>query len=585
MALCDAIRGLVYVLRMHEANILVDIGLCVVAATVLAYVAKLARQPLLLAYIGAGVILGPIGLALIEDQHTIERLAELGLAFLLFIVGLEIDVKKLIASGKVASVTTVVQVGGAGVLGAAAAYALGYRGLDVAYLGAAVAFSSTMIVVKLLADRFELDTAPGHLTLGILLVQDVLAIVVLAIQPKIGGGGEGSALVTLGLAGLKGLGLLSGTLAISRWVLPHIFRFVAKVPEVLLLSAISWCFLVCFVALKAEFSVAMGALIAGVSMSTFPYSLDVVAKLSSLRDFFVTLFFVSLGMLITVPSTATIVATLVLSGVCIASRFLTIWPSVRLLGLDNRAGILSSIHLAQTSEFALIIVLIGVSTQYKHIGPEIVSIVVLSLVVTSTVSTYMIQFSHHVVKWLLRTSTGTVLEDRQAKETRKFKRAGSKVVLVGCFRVGSSLVHGLRQAGIDFTVIDFAPNVHAGLERLGVTCNYGDISNLDVLEHAGVKEAEVLIASISDDFLRGVDNRKLLDLLRRVNPTAKIIVSADKLPLARQLYTAGADYVLVPRLTAAEHLLQVIQAIQAGELEPVKTMAQAALEGRDEVVP
>src|SRR5687768_11936191 len=200
----------------HGTDILHVIGLCVVAATVLAYVAKLTRQPLLLAYIGAGVLIGPIGLELIadKDRHLIERLAELGLAFLLFIVGLEIDVKKLIDSGKVASVTTIVQVAGSAVLGFAAAYALGYRGLDAAYLGVAVAFSSTMIVVKLLADRFELDTAPGHLTLGILLVQDVLAIVVLAIQPKIGGGGEGSALVTIGLAGLKGLALLVGTLGI-----------------------------------------------------------------------------------------------------------------------------------------------------------------------------------------------------------------------------------------------------------------------------------------------------------------------------------------------------------------------------------
>lgn len=577
---------MIWVHAMHEGNILIEIGLCVVAATVLAYVAKLARQPLLLAYIGAGVLLGPVGLALIKEQHTIERLAELGLAFLLFIVGLEIDVKKLLDSGRVAAITTVVQVTGAGLLGYGAAFALGYRELDAAYLGAAVAFSSTMIVVKLLADRFELDTEPGRLTLGILLVQDVLAIVVLAVQPELGGGEGGrSPLITIGLSALRGLGLLGGALAISRWVLPPIFRFVAKVPEVLLLSAISWCFLVCYAALRAEFSVAMGALIAGVSMSTFPYSLDVVAKLQSLRDFFVTLFFVSLGMLITVPTPATIAATLVLSAVTVASRFVTIWPTVRALKLDNRTGILSSIHLAQVSEFALIIVLIGVSAQYKHIGHEIVSIVVLGLVVTSTVSTYLVQFSHPLVKLILRRSTGTALEDRQAKATRRYARGEARIVLVGCFRVGSSLVTGLRRIGADFAVIDFSPHVHAGLERLGVRCHYGDISNLDVLEHAGVPGAEVLVASISDDFLRGTDNRKLLALLRKVNPTAKIIVAANKVVLARQLYAEGADYVVVPRLLAADHLVEVLQALQRGEGEQVKAAAMAALEQRDEVVP
>jgi Kef-type K+ transport system membrane component KefB len=568
-----------------HGDILHEIGTCVVAATVLAYVAKLTRQPLLLAYLGAGVLIGPIGLKWIQDQHTIERLAELGLAFLLFIVGLEIDVKKLLDSGKVASVTTVVQVTGSALLGWGTARLLGYEGLPAAYLGAAIAFSSTMIVVKLLADRFELDTGPGHVTLGILLVQDVLAIVVLAIQPELGGGaGGGSPLATIAFSAVRGLALLFGALALSRWVLPTIFRFVAKVPEVVLLSAISWCFIVCWAALKADFSVAMGALIAGVSLSTFPYSIDVVAKLSSLRDFFVTLFFVSLGMLITRPTGATIVATLALSAACIASRFLTIWPAVRLLGHGSRTGLLSSIHLAQVSEFALIIVIMGVSEKYRHIDRDIVSIVVLSLVVTSTVSTYLIQFSHKLVKLVLRASKGTVLEDAQARDTRRHRRAPAKVALVGCFRAASSLVHELRAAGIDFTVIDFSPEVHAGLERLGVTCNYGDISNLDVLQHAGVAEAEVVIASISDDFLRGTSNRKLLDLLRRVNPTARIIVSADKLQGARELYQAGADYVHVPRLLSAAHLLQVVQAIQRGELEAVQAAGKAQLEGREEVV-
>lgn len=574
---------------MHgEGDILLQIGLCVVAATVLAYVAKLLRQPLMLAYLGAGVLIGPIGLKLISDQHSIERLAELGLAFLLFIVGLEIDVKKLLDTGRVASITTVVQVAGSALLGWVIAYALGFRGLEAMYLGAAVAFSSTMIVIKLLADRFELDTAPGHVTLGILLFQDVLAIVVLAIQPELGGGAsDRSPVLTIALAGVRGLALLGATLAIARWVLPPIFRFVAKVPEALLLSAITWCFVVCYAALKSDFSVAMGALIAGVSMSTFPYSLDVVSKLQSLRDFFVTLFFVSLGMLITPPTLPIIVATLALSAVAIVSRFVTVWPMVRAFGGDNRTGVLSSIHLAQTSEFALIIVLIGVSAKYKHIGQDIVSIVVLGLVVTSTISTYMIQFSHKLVKWLLRRSQGTALEDKQAKDTRRYKRNPAKVALVGCFRTGSSLVHELLAAGKkeQFTVIDFSPGVHAGLERLGVTCNYGDISNLDVLHHAGVEHAEVLVASISDDFLRGIDNRKLLDLLKKANPHAKVIVSADRIDLAKQLYAAGADFVHVPRLQSAEHIHEVLKAIEAGQLDQLRADHQKKLEARAEVVP
>src|SRR5262245_1117423 len=253
---------------MH-ANLLYDIGLSIVAATVLAYVARMARQPLLLAYIAAGVLIGPVGLGWIHDRDSIQTLAELGLAFLLFIVGLEIDLKKLIASGKVAAVTTVVQVAGGAVLGWGVARLLGFVGLAAAYIGAAVAFSSTMIVVKLLSDRSELDTAAGRVTLGILLLQDVLAIIVLAVQPNLGGGAGGdSALLKMGLSALKGIGLVAGTLAVSRWVLPLLLKSVAKFPEILLVTAISWCFLVCYAAIKADFSSAMGALIAGVSIST-----------------------------------------------------------------------------------------------------------------------------------------------------------------------------------------------------------------------------------------------------------------------------------------------------------------------------
>ncbi|MEZ0230499.1 MAG: cation:proton antiporter [Planctomycetota bacterium] len=570
---------------MHT-HLLQDLGLCIVAATALAYVARLLRQPLLLAYIAAGVLIGPIGLKLITALRSIQTLSELGLAFLLFIVGLEIDLKKLVASGKVASITTLVQVMGSAALGWGFAYGLGYRGLDATYLGISVAFSSTMIVVKLLVDHREIDTLPGQTTLGVLLVQDVLAIAVLAVQPNLGAvGGEASPLATMAVSVAKGFALAGGAVMLSRYVLPLLFRFVAESPEIMLGSAISWCFLVSFMAMQAGFSVAMGALIAGVSISTFPYSLDVVAKIRPLRDFFVTIFLVSLGMLVTVPTKALLLHAFALSGIVLLSRFVTIWPVLRLMRFDNRVGILSSLHLAQISEFALVIVLTGVSAEFKHIGRDVVSLVILVLVITATASTYLFQYAHGIAALLVRGARDTAIEDAQHRKTRSMKVQSSGVLLVGCFRVGSSLIHRLRAAEKEFSVIDFSPRVHAQLEALGVKCVYGDVSHMDTLEHAGVHEASVLVSSIQDDFLRGTDNRKLFQQLKRLNPHAKIVVISESLERAKELYAAGADFVVLPRLLAADRIFDVLSAIESSTFPEMRAAEIEALAARVEVVP
>jgi len=561
---------------MH--GLLHDIGICVIAATVLAFVARFLRQPLILAYIGAGLLIGPPGFKLIKEQKSIEQISELGLAFLLFIVGLEIDLKHLIKSGKVSAILGTIQVAGCAVLGWAVAFALGFRGLPAAYLGVASAFSSTMIVVKLLSDKGELDTAAGRVTLGVLLMQDVLAIVVLAVQPNI----SNPHLLPLGLSVVKGLGLVVGAMLASRFVLPVLFRSVAKTPEVLLIAAISWCFLVSAAALAADFSIAMGALIAGVSMSTFPYSLDVIAKIRSLRDFFVTLFFVALGMQITIGSTSTLVAAGVLSLVVLAGRFVPVMPTLKALKYGQRVGILTSLALAQVSEFSLVIVSLGLGL--KHIDQDVVSIVTISLVVTSTVSTYLIQWNHKITGAIVNFMTRKGMVDAQERETKAAGKRHHPIVVVGCYREASSLVPLLLEDAKDFLVVDFSPEVHRKLTEMRVPCLYGDISHADTLEHAGIEEAKVILSTISDDFLRGTSNLKLLKQLRGMSPHAKIIVRAEKVDAAKAMYEAGADYVLLPRHLVAEQIRDLIRRVESGTLDEAKQAELAAMDSRREVV-
>ncbi len=564
---------------MHT-HLLHDIGLCVVAATAMAYFAKILRQPLILGYIGAGLLIGPTGFKWVQDQETIVQISELGLAFLLFIVGLEIDIKHLVSSGKLAAVLGTVQVVVCAVMGWGVARALGFGGLPALYIGAATAFSSTMIVVKVLSDRAELDTSAGRIILGVLLVQDVLAIVVLAIQPNI----SHPAFGPLALSTVKGLGLAVGALLASRYVLPGMFRLVAKSPEIVLVSAISWCFLVSYAAQKADFSVAMGALIAGVSMSAFPYSLDVVAKIRSLRDFFVTLFFVSLGMQIAAGSPRVYTAAAAISAVVLFGRFVPVMPTLRLLGQGHRVGVITSIALGQVSEFSLVIVSLGLSL--GHVDRELASIVALALVATSTLSTYFIQVSQPVSSavagWLVRRGFREPLPPTTMGPGSHELR--HRILVLGCHRVASSLIPLLKASDQDFLVVDFNPEALATLRFQGIPCIYGDLTHQDSLERAGVAHAEILISSVSDDFLRGTSNLVLLKQLRRLNPEAKIIVASERLERAKAMYDAGADFVLLPRHLAAERLAGLVAEAGNGTLAESRAKELARLAEKKEVV-
>jgi Kef-type K+ transport system membrane component KefB len=563
---------------MH-AHLLQDIGLSVVAATVMAFAARLLRQPLILAYIGAGLLIGPYGLRWVADHASIAQISELGLAFLLFIVGLEIDLRALVRSGKVSGVSGTVQVASCALAGWLAARLLGFGGLDAAYLGAASAFSSTMIVVKLLSDKGQLDTVAGRVTLGILLMQDVLAIIVLAVQPNL----SNPALGRLALSLLKGAALVAGTMACSRWILPRLFRVVAATPEVLLIAAISWCFLVSYAAVRADFSIAMGALVAGVSMSTFPYTLDVVAKIRSLRDFFVTLFFVALGMQISLGSPKVLVAAGVLSAVVLLSRVPPLLFSLRAFRYGNRVGLLTSIALSQVSEFSLVIVSLGLAL--KHISQEIVTITALALVVTSTISTYLIQFDQALVGRLLGWFSRRGIVDPQESETKAGGPRHHDLVVLGCHRAGSSLVPLLVEDHRDLLVVDFNPEVHRRLTERRVPVVYGDLSHLDTLEHAGIEHAKVVLSIVSDDFLQGTENLKIVRQVRKLAPSARIVVRAEKASAAKAMYEAGADYVLLPRHVIAEEVRRVLKWIDEGTLDEARARDLEALKTRQEVVP
>ena len=573
----------------EHVDLLSSVGISISVAAGLAFVGNWLRQPLLLAYLLAGVLIGPqIGFGLISDEASIETVSEIGLILLLFIIGLELDLNKLLAAGKPVLVTGILQFPLCVALGLAFFAPFGFRmsggDFGLLYLAVCLAISSTMIVVKLLYDKFELDTLPGRITLGVLIFQDIWAIVVLGIQPNLLDPQFGKLLGSL----VSGALLVAATLAISKTVLPRLFRSVAKLPELVLIGSLAWCFIVCAAANAAGLSREMGALIAGVAISTFPYNLDVVAKVISIRDFFVTLFFVALGMRIPMPTAELIGMALLASAFLVASRFLVIFPILRALRQGHRASLLPAINLAQMSEFAMVIAAIGLG--YQHIDQKTVSLLIFVFAFTSVASTYMIGSSHPLQErlsgWLVRAGVKDLDEGAPAAPSQG--AVPKDVVLLGFFTEASALVHEYEMAHHPMLerllVIDFNPDVHAELKRRGIACKYGDVASMQTLHHAEVHDAKLVVSTIPDTILKGTSNLRLLQQARRLCPHASVVVTANRAAAALELYDAGADFVLVPRLQSAAQMAKILEEGLAEGFERLREEQIAHIRRRDEVL-
>jgi voltage-gated potassium channel Kch len=447
-----------------------------------------------------------------------------------------------------------------------------------------------MIVVKLLYDKFELDTLPGRISLGILVFQDLWIIVALAMQQNLANPEIGPLLASFG----KGALLVIISFLLSRYLLPPLFRSIAKLPELVLIASLAWVFLICAGANYAGLSPEMGALIAGVAISTFPYNLDVVAKVTSIRDFFVTLYFVGLGMRIPMPTMSILLVAITAAAFLIASRFVTIFPMLYLMRLGHRTSLLPTINLTQMCDFTLVFASLGLAA--GHIDRYVVAILILVYAITSTTSTYMINYSHRLYQALscllsrLRIpDIDTIDEQQEGPADHRSKR----VVFLGFFREASSILHEFELRSLkeqryslldDVLVIDFNPMVHTELQRRGIACVYGDVAHMDTLHHANIHGAELVISTIPNAILKGTDNSRLLRQAHSLCPHAHIIVTAESIPVALQLYQQGADYVFLPRLHSAAQMAEVIEEGLRNGFDTMRDEQIARLRQRNEVL-
>ncbi len=531
---------------MH--HLLHDIGIAVLAATSLGLLAYWLKQPIILGYLIAGALVGPqIGFGWVAEQESIEIISEIGLVLLLFVIGLEMNLKELLASGRQLLIAGFGQFIICALLGLLVFGSLGYglsgNSSEGLYLALLCGLSSTAIVVKLLYDKGELDTLPGRLTLGILVIQDVYAIFILAFQPSFADPAAGPIIKAV----VGTIGLLAGGFMISKYVLRRIFLSIATAPEMVLVVSAGWCVGVAAIATALGLSKEMGALIAGVSISAFPYSIHVTAKTLPLRDFFLTLFFMSLGMRIVAPSWGMIGPVLGISAFVVLSRFLSIYPLVLLSGGGRRAAFLTSVNLAQISEFSLVIAALGV--YYGHIGEQTVADLIYAMAVTAIISSYAIRFSHP-----LYLSFDRVMERIRPQASAAQQAAVTAhhhdIAILGYHRGARAVVEAIERSQPALLgrilVVDFNPVVLQELRVKGVDGMFGDISSLETLKHAHLGQAKVILSTIPDLLLRGIDNLGLVRMCKAVAPHAAIVATANDERHEGLLRSEGATSVVRP---------------------------------------
>ncbi len=555
-------------------NLLHDLALSIGIAWLLGIVAQALRQPPLLAYLLGGFIIGPSALGWLKEVESVEAISELGLLFLLFMVGLEIDLKKIASAGPSITVTAISQILGGFLLGlglfSLAGFPLGTNHRwDALYLAVACAMSSTVIIVKVLYDRRELDTLAGRLTLGVLVIQDLFAILFLAVQPSLEHLRPQILLASL----LRVIVLIAVALAISRYLLPRIFHRVARLPELVLVGAIAWCFGVGELADQLSLSREMGALIAGVAISTFPYALDVTAKVTSLRDFFVTLFFVGLGLQMKVPTGNTVLLGLGITVFTVLSRFVATFTPLFRMKFGLRTSLLPSIYLGQISEFSLVVVALGAAR--GHLSDTTQGAVALAFVFLALASTLAMTYSDSLVRRMIVIFQRVGIKDLdspslQGHDPGKHGDAPS-ILLLGFYRTASSLLAAVTTDASDIlpqlAVIDFNPLVHTRLRQRGIRAIYGDISQRETLIHAGIQSARIIICTVPDSLLKGTTNLRLVRQLRALNPEAAIFAPAETLGAVKELEEAGASFVSLGRVDEAETLFRAVRATQAGFLK------------------
>ncbi|MFP4571212.1 cation:proton antiporter [Rhodosalinus sp.] len=541
-----------------------EIAALLVLAAVVGFLGIVLRQPLIVSFIAVGLIAGPSALDLVRSDEEISLLSELGIAVLLFLVGIKLDVKLIRSLGAVSLLTGLGQVAFTSVFGYLIGLALGLGHVTALYIAVALTFSSTIIIVKLLSDKREIDSLHGQIALGFLIVQDlvvVMAMIVLsAIGIGAGDGGHGGGSVPLVLA--SGLAMVALVVLFVRYVANPLTERLAHAPELLVIFAIAMAAMFAAAGDIVGLGKEVGGLLAGVALASTPYRETIAARLAPLRDFLLLFFFIALGSALDLSLLGThVTGAVVFSLFVLIGNPLIVLAIMGALGYRKRTGFLAGLTVAQISEFSLIFIAMGVSL--GHVQEDALGLVTMVGLVTIAASTYMITYSHQlyaVFEPLLGVfeRKGT---PREPFEAGAHRADGFKVIIFGLGRFGTAIGMRLKKRGIRVLGVDFNPSAVRRWGELGLETEFGDATDPEFVAELPLPRAEWIVSTvpIHPTGLSHEDTRTtLIQLTRTSGFTGRVAVASHHARDTEELFAAGADMVLEPFQDAADRAVELL---------------------------
>jgi len=545
-----------------QGYIFYEIAALLVLASAVGFAGLLLRQPLIVSFIAVGILAGPSALDLVRSDVQIDLLAELGIALLLFLVGLKLDFQLVRTLGAVSLTTGLGQVLFTTVFGYLIGLALGLDALTAIYVAIALTFSSTIIIVKLLSDKREIDSLHGRIALGFLIVQDVVVVLAMIVLSALGVGAAGDAPLAAILQVFGyGLAMLAFVAVFVRYVADPLVERLSRAPELLVSFAIAWAALLAAVGHYLGFGKELGGLLAGVSLASTPFREAIAARLASLRDFLLLFFFIALGASLDLSILgAAIWPAIVLSLFVLIGNPLIVLAIMGAMGYRKRTGFLAGLTVAQISEFSLIFMAMGVSI--GHVADEALGLVTLVGLVTIAASTYMITWSHQIYD-RLEPLLGIFERKRLRDDAAEGPRTGERhdVVLFGLGRYGLGIARNLKAEGLSVLGVDFNPEALRHARAQGFDVAFGDVTDPETLAHLPLMKASWVVSAVPDHDTGLVhdDPRKaLIRTLKDLGYPGRVAVAAQNDISARELRDAAADLVLLPYADAASAAARMI---------------------------
>ncbi|MBI2414770.1 cation:proton antiporter [candidate division WWE3 bacterium] len=529
-------------------NIFFELSLIIIAATVIAGVMRFFKQPLIISYIITGLIISVFYYFSPTATTTLSTFSQMGVAILLFIEGLHLSPSETkeygISSMKIGAWQMLITV----TLGYILSQILGYPLIPSLYIAVALAFSSTIVTVKLLSDKHDLEKLYGRISVGILLLQDIVAATALIIATSFSTGQVTPIALLIPLG--KGLALTILIFFISKKVLPLLDGLLGKSQEFLFMFSLAWGFGIGSLFSYFGLSIEIGALLAGVALSLSPYSSEISAKLRPLRDFFLVMFFITIGMQLNPQALSHVMLPLV-----VFSLFtILIKPSIIMFlmgasGYKKKTSFFSAMSLAQISEFSLILGVLGF--KFGHIDSTVMSLLTLLAVITTGISSYLIIYSPKLYPLLANL---LFIFEKKVVDKESDILTRYDVILFGCNRVGYDFIEKFKHLGQSFLCIDYDPDVIKDLVASGINCKYGDVEDADFLDDLNIYESKMIVSTIPEFEA----NMFLLRMVKK-NPEIIIITISYTIDDALRLYDAGADYVILPHFVGGRFVADMAE--------------------------